>query len=189
VSKRADVLPLLLHQVFAEPNSFCKTAWFARKYTVVGPLRNLHSPLRHMANRRPVILALLLFAPLGLASRAADTSPDTSPSDDSDFFESRIRPLLSSRCWGCHSSDDPESGLRLDSRSSMLLGGTRGTAIVPGKPEESLLIHAVNHGEELQMPPKRKLSPRQIADLTEWIERGATWPGATDVSTSAVQPR
>ena len=62
------------------------------------------------------------------------------------FFEKNVRPLLASRCYGCHSSklDKPMSGLLLDSRAGMLRGGKSGApVIVPGKPDESLLISAV----------------------------------------------
>jgi hypothetical protein len=94
-----------------------------------------------------------------------------------DFFERRIRPLLIDNCHKCHSSERQESNLRLDSREAMIRGGDIGAAIVPGRPEESLLVDAVRHGEIVQMPPQRKLTARQIDDLVNWIEIGAPWPG------------
>ena len=58
-------------------------------------------------------------------------------------------------------------------------GGGRGPAVVPGQPERSLLIQAVGHThEKLKMPPKKQLSPQQVADLTQWIKDGAAWPKA-----------
>ena len=92
------------------------------------------------------------------------------------FFESKIRPLLIDQCWDCHSADNPESELQLDSLQGMLVGGTRGPAIVPGKPGESLLMHALRHSERLQMPPKAKLPAQDIANLARWITDGAVWP-------------
>ena len=74
------------------------------------------------------------------------------------FFEMRVRPLLVERCWDCHSGDDAESELRLDSLSGILRGGKRGPAIVVGKPVESLIVGALRHSERLQMPPKEKLA-------------------------------
>ena len=74
-----------------------------------------------------------------------------------EFFEKRIRPLLVERCFACHGEDLAESDLRLDSRADMLEGGSRGAAIVPGEPDKSLLIRAVNHADTLAMPPKEKL--------------------------------
>ena len=59
-----------------------------------------------------------------------------------EFFEARMRPILAANCYECHADGD-QGGLRLDSRESMLSGGESGPAIVPGKPDESLLIKAV----------------------------------------------
>jgi len=67
-------------------------------------------------------------------------------------------------------------------RDSLLKGGSRGPAIVPGRPDSSVLIQAVRQEGELQMPPGAKLSAQDIATLTEWIVWGAMW-GKT------VQPR
>lgn len=109
-----------------------------------------------------------------------------SAAEDADgFFEKKIRPLLVQHCLECHSEDAEESGLRLDSLAAMLRGGERGPAIVVGKPEESLLISAVRHGELLKMPPKRKLSSAEVADLEQWVARGANWPGAQPVANPA----
>ncbi len=61
------------------------------------------------------------------------------------------------RCQGCHGPAKQKGGLRLDSRQAALAGGLAGPAVVPGIPEKSLLIDAVNYGELYQMPPKSKL--------------------------------
>lgn len=97
------------------------------------------------------------------------------------FFENRVRPVLIEHCYDCHMGDEPESNLNVDSLAGLLRGGERGPAIVPGKPVESLLISAVNHGEVLKMPPRQKLSRRAIADLTKWVQQGAHWPNAEPV--------
>ncbi|MEO1978992.1 MAG: c-type cytochrome domain-containing protein, partial [Fuerstiella sp.] len=68
------------------------------------------------------------------------------------FFETKIRPVLVDRCIECHSGDEPESGLNLESRDGLLHGGELGTAILPGKPEQSLLISALKHDEFIKMP-------------------------------------
>ena len=93
------------------------------------------------------------------------------------FFENRIRPLLVEHCYRCHGSDEQESDLRLDTIQGIRRGGAAGMAIVPGEPEQSLLLTAVNYvDDDLQMPPDVKLSDRQIADLEHWIEIGAPHP-------------
>lgn len=102
-----------------------------------------------------------------------------------DFFEARIRPVLVTHCYDCH-ADSAKSGLRVDSREALLKGGKRGPAIVPGKPEESLLLLSVRHTHETLRMPKggAKLQEKEIADLAQWIKDGAVWP-ATRPATNA----
>ena len=91
-------------------------------------------------------------------------------------FEKEVRPVLATRCQSCHGPTKQKGGLRLDSRSAALTGGDTGPAVVPGKPAESLLVDAINYGEHVQMPPKSKLPPGEIAALTKWVATGASWP-------------
>ena len=112
----------------------------------------------------------------------AEKTPESTGSDGLRFFAERVEPLLRSKCFGCHShaSGEMEGGLTLDSRSGWSEGGERGPAIVPGKPEQSLLIKAVLRGDSnFQMPPDAKLSAAEIEILTEWIKRGAPDPRTT----------
>ncbi len=98
--------------------------------------------------------------------------------DDRDaFFEARIRPLLVERCQECHGEKKQEGGLRLDSRAGWQAGGDNGPVIQVGFPNASRLIEAVRYGNaELQMPPTKKLSEREIADLEAWVKLGAPDP-------------
>jgi hypothetical protein len=93
------------------------------------------------------------------------------------FFESRVRPVLVDNCFKCHADKKQRGGLRVDSRAALLEGGDQGAAMVPGKPDDSLLLKAVRHEDELKMPPTKKLTKEQIADLTQWVRMGAPWPG------------
>ena len=106
------------------------------------------------------------------------SSPALAGSEAADFFETRIRPLLAKNCFACHTGTQM-GGLRLDARQNILKGGSRGPAIQPGSPQDSLLIQAVTQSHpELKMPPQGKLSPEQIEDLQAWIRDGAVWPEA-----------
>lgn len=99
--------------------------------------------------------------------------------DEIAFFEKNIRPLLANNCYGCHSSaaTKPMAGLLLDSKAGMLRGGKSGTpAIVPGKPDDSLLITAVRRLKDLKMPPGKTLEPDEIENLVTWIRMGAPDP-------------
>ena len=115
------------------------------------------------------------------AARAgAEEKPAAQPSDSKalEFFETKVRPLLADNCFECHSSKSKalQGGLRLDSRASMLDGGDSAEAVVvPGKPNESPLVHAIRW-ETSEMPPRGKLRDEQIAVLVKWIEMGAPWP-------------
>lgn len=95
-----------------------------------------------------------------------------------EFFTTKIEPLLKARCFECHSHEKKiKGGLALDSKSGWEKGGESGPALVPGKPEESLLIKAVSWSDsDLQMPPKKKLTAEENAFLSEWIKRGAVDP-------------
>jgi len=99
------------------------------------------------------------------------------------FFERSIRPLLASNCYECHSAgaEKLKGGLMLDSRAGMVKGGDTGPVVTPGQPDASLLIHAVRHTDpNLTMPPGKKLSPAEIADLEAWVKMGVPDPRAED---------
>jgi len=122
-----------------------------------------------------------------IAEGARDDSP-TFPNEDVAFFESEIRPVLAGRCFKCHAGDEPEHGLRLTSRQSILTGGQRRPAAVAGKPEASLLLTAIRHEGELKMPRRGdKLSDAQIAAFEQWIAKGLPWPAQEKVLARAKQ--
>jgi cytochrome c553 len=112
---------------------------------------------------------------------AAGPGPDRAA-----FFENKVRPLLAEHCISCHGPQKQKGGLRLDSRETLLQGGDLGPAVVPGKPAESLLLKAVGYADEsLRMPPRGKLTDRQIADLTQWVTDGAEYPSAAATAKAA----
>ena len=113
---------------------------------------------------------------LGLALLGVAAWPVWSQSKD-DFFETRVRPILATECFSCH-SDSQLGGLRLDSREAMLKGGKSGPAIVPGDADKSLLMSAVRQTGTLKMPKGGKLTPDQIEAIAQWIRTGAVWPAA-----------
>ena len=106
---------------------------------------------------------------------------------DFEYFEKHIRPLLSRRCYSCHSADAKtvQGGLRLDSSSALTKGGDSGAAILPGAPQQSLLIQTLHYEGDIQMPPKGKLPDVEIALLTEWVKHGAPFPADTDAPVRA----
>ncbi|MEZ6119143.1 MAG: PSD1 and planctomycete cytochrome C domain-containing protein [Pirellulaceae bacterium] len=94
------------------------------------------------------------------------------------FFEKHVRPLLVKRCFECHGGTKASGGLSLASANGWQTGGESGPAIVPGKPDESLLINAINY-VDMEMPPADdggKLPEHEIAILRKWVSLGAPDP-------------
>ena len=119
-----------------------------------------------------------IFAMIGLLTLPVIAIADESIEvEQLKFFESKVRPLLASKCVQCHGSEKQKGELRLDSLAATLKGGESGPAVVPAKLEESLLIDAINY-ESFEMPPKSQLSAESIAALTRWVKMGAPWPDA-----------
>ena len=96
--------------------------------------------------------------------------------DDTNFFETHIRPVLVEKCIGCHGEEKQSGGLRLDSRDAMLKGGDSGTAMIPGDVSSSHIIQAIRYDGDLQMPPKNELKDAEKQALIQWVESGAVWP-------------
>jgi len=140
--------------------------------------------LRAIARLSLISLSAVTYFTTNSSMLAAE-EPQESPKltkQETQYFESRIRPILATKCYSCHSVDsgEAEGGLRLDSREAILRGGTSGPALVPKNPTKSLLIKAVEHlDSDLAMPPKSaggKLSENDIKELTRWVRMGAPDP-------------
>lgn len=101
--------------------------------------------------------ALLLS--LTAAALAADQNAG------SDFFESKIRPVLVSQCYPCHTGKSAAAGLHFDSPEATH------TVVESGK-----LLHAIHRDGDLKMPPSGPLTADQIADFETWIKSGAPDP-------------
>lgn len=122
-----------------------------------------------MGNTTPYHRAWLLAGFAILTIQSVNASPAE------DYFESKVRPVLIKNCYGCH-TELASGGLRLDSRDAILKGGHSGPAIVPGKPEDSLLVKAIHYQSRLRMPPPGELDAGDIAAIEQWISDGAPWP-------------
>jgi Protein of unknown function (DUF1549)/Protein of unknown function (DUF1553)/Planctomycete cytochrome C len=118
------------------------------------------------------------FAALIIGHAAAQPTSD-------EFFESKIRPVLTTRCYACHSSKlaAPKGELVLDTKAGMLKGGRTGPVVVPGNASESRLLQALRYSDpHLQMPPSGKLPDAIIADFEQWIAAGAHDPRVDTVA-------
>ena len=136
-------------------------------------------------HRTPLRIRSVVSLVAGMLALACGFSPgaplwadEQTPADASrEFFNSRVLPILKTRCLECHShaAGKSKGGLMLDSRSGWQTGGDSGTAIVPGQPDNSLLIQAVRH-TDLRMPPTGRLPADEIATLERWVLTGAIDP-------------
>ncbi len=95
--------------------------------------------------------------------------------DDMAFFESKVLPLLQSRCYECHSHEKKiKGGLALDLKLGWQTGGDNGPAIVPGDVAKSHVIEAVRYtNPEMEMPPKGKMTAGEIEIFEKWVAMGA----------------
>ena len=113
---------------------------------------------------RCALLSLVLCA-----GAAAAEPPD---------FNRDVAPILIDHCLACHYPNKKSGELDLSSAKNLLAGGEQGPALVPGKPDESLLVERVTARE---MPPPdakeaKPLTAVQIETLTSWVSAGAIWP-------------
>lgn len=135
--------------------------------------RNFRQRLIH------VVIVAFSFCGGMLHNDAAAANGDASV----EFFEKHVRPILVEHCLECHSTDEANGGLLLDSRLGWQRGGDTGPAIVPGDLKRSLLIEAVRYqNHDLQMPPQNRLSENQIAILERWVVAGAADPREAELT-------
>lgn len=123
----------------------------------------------------PAVALFLFCLGISLPCRAA-TDPTAAGLE---FFERKVRPLLSEHCYSCHGEEKQKGHLRLDSPEFIRAGGDGGAVVVAGAPEKSRLILAVGYeDEDLKMPPKNKLPAPMVQALTDWVRLGAPMPAS-----------
>lgn len=123
---------------------------------------------------KPTVSLLILQA--AVVAGASIGAP-AKESENIEFFETNVRPLLEKNCIECHGEKKRKGGLRLDSQAGWKEGGDSGPVVVEGDPDKSLLISAIRYRDkDLQMPPDDELPARDKALLEEWVKRGAPDP-------------
>ena len=126
---------------------------------------------------KSIVLPLLAMSAVSCCAWAQTPATEKPSAAGVEFFEAKIRPVLAKNCYPCHSGATKVAmgGLFLDSRTGVRKGGAGGAAVVPGRPEESPLIHAIRY-ENRKMPPVAQLPANVIADFEKWVEMGAPDP-------------
>lgn len=133
----------------------------------------LHSIWTIPALSLAAVAAFTIFQP---ATHVAAQEDAATP----EFYTHNVQPILQANCYRCHGGMNHRGGLQLDSPESIMKGGHKGVVIVPGDPENSLLIKLIRHegpaNDPMPMPPKSKLSDEDIATITQWVKAGAVMP-------------
>ena len=138
----------------------------------------------------PVRIVVILSVLLSLRAVTATGADQGFQDEQHAFFEAKIRPVLLDTCFGCHGGDEVNNGLRVNTREALLEGGFSGPAIVPGRPEASLLLEAIRYDDTayVQMPPDEKLPNHVVADFEDWVRNGALWPADSAWQAEAAEP-
>jgi hypothetical protein len=114
---------------------------------------------------------------VGLQSRHDPSADAIKPVEQRLLWCDVVQPILEERCIFCHHEGKAKGGLRLDSLTALLKGGASGLAVVPGNPQQGLLLKFLQLAvdDDKHMPPKGKPQPTeaQLAALAYWIEMGS----------------
>lgn len=102
-------------------------------------------------------------------------------------YEDDVLPIFRDNCLKCHNPDKLKGDLDLTSFSAVVKGGGSGATLNPGDPDGSLLFKSITHAEEPEMPPKAKLSDKEIATIRQWIA-GGMLQGANSKALAANKP-
>lgn len=129
--------------------------------------------ISHFPSMRTILAVVCIGLGAQLSVGAADPDPPKSP------FEARIAPVLARHCLECHGPSSKKGGLDLSRKGTAFQGGKNGLAIVPRKPNESLVWEHVSAG---RMPPKSRppLTAEDTKQIESWLATGADWPAETE---------
>lgn len=101
------------------------------------------------------------------------SGPSASGAEGSISFTHEVMPILKRSCAGCHEPGKKKGKLDVTSFAALSAGGKTGKAFIAGEPDKSLLVKQVS-GPEPEMPAKgEKLSPAEVAVLSNWVKQGA----------------
>lgn len=138
-------------------------------------------------SKRTIRSTLSLLASLLISAIAARCcNAQESNSTDANPYATSIQPILVKYCVGCHNPKDHEANLKLHSLPAMRSGGDAGPAVVPGNPNESLILRRMLGSDQPKMPPEDSPQPSadEIEKIKSWIEQGAL---GSDLPTSLLE--
>ncbi|MDI1311992.1 c-type cytochrome domain-containing protein [Prosthecobacter sp.] len=134
-----------------------------------------------------------LLCVLVLSSCATPPNPETKPMGEDVLsqdaihsakngpvdFTAHVKPVLEAKCVMCHNRQALPGHLSLENRTQAMRSGALGAYIVPGHPEQSLLVANVkstHHNVSVMPAVGERLTKDEYAILTKWVKEGAPWP-------------
>lgn len=136
------------------------------------------SLLRTALTAAAILLAAAAFLPARHPVHGA--APEAAVAATPQFYTAHVQPILQANCYRCHAGLNHRGGLVMDSKAGLERGGKKGPVLVPGHPEQSLLVILIRHegpqNDPMNMPPKGKLSDADIATVEQWVRAGAVMP-------------
>ena len=126
-------------------------------------------------------IRLATFAFVFAVFAAAAEPPKDAPTftkEQVEFYEKDVKAVLDQHCLKCHGAEPKVKGeLNLTTRGAVLAGGESGAVYDPKKPENSRLLKGLDYSDpDFRMPPKGKMSDKEIAVLTKWVKDGLAFP-------------
>src|SRR6516164_7407911 len=137
-----------------------------------------------------IVLTLTASTVADEAKKGADPQPIkvvTLDRKEPVTYEKDIAPILENKCAYCHSGAVKEAKFDMGTYEGLIKGGKRGAAIVPGKPDQSMLVKLSGRTMKPTMPPKSEepLTPEELALIKLWIEQGAKAPASAVITKRA----
>ena len=159
----------------------------------------IHPTSQPLATRRAqhaataVVATAVVALSAAPAARAAAETIAIRPIDEKEAqavsYATQIHPLLAEKCSDCHSGASAKGGLNVATLKAILKGGKHGPAIVPGKPDDSLLVQYIRGHKKPQMPiGDDPLTVDELHLIRQWIAAGARDDSAEHSAKAAVAP-
>jgi hypothetical protein len=114
-------------------------------------------------------------APSTEATRGPAASVQMATGKETVSFARDLAAIFVKHCVGCHGQQNPRNNFNLSNIKDMFKGGDRGEPILPGKPDDSLIVKKLKGTADGMRMPQRgpPLAEAEIAKIEKWIAEGA----------------
>ncbi len=88
-------------------------------------------------------------------------------------YSGQVVPIIQAKCLACHSESAKMGGFVLADYESLMKGGSKGKAVIPGHSQESRLLQMLEGNIQPRMPLGGALEEQEINIIRYWIDQGA----------------